>query len=57
MAHRLKGLDPHATLARGYAIIRRHDGTIVRHTAQVNPGDKLAIRVTDGSFSARVNDA
>jgi exodeoxyribonuclease VII large subunit len=55
-AHRLGGLDPYATLARGYAIVRRKDGQVVRTIAQVNPGSVLAIHVTDGSFPARVED-
>jgi exodeoxyribonuclease VII large subunit len=57
MKHRLGGLDPSGTLARGYAIVCRKDGQVVDSTAKVSRGDKLAIRVTDGSFSARVEDA
>jgi exodeoxyribonuclease VII large subunit len=56
-AHRLRGLDPRATLARGYAIVERDDGQIVRRTAQVSRGDRVGIRVADGGFSARVEDA
>jgi exodeoxyribonuclease VII large subunit len=56
-AHRLAGLDPYATLARGYAVVRRDDGCIVRRTMQVSPGGVLTIRVTDGSFCARVESS
>jgi exodeoxyribonuclease VII large subunit len=52
-AGRLRTLSPHATLERGYAIVRR-DSTIVRSTAAVASGDPIAVEVADGSFGARV---
>jgi exodeoxyribonuclease VII large subunit len=52
---RMAALNPAATLARGYAIVRRHaDGRIVRHVAQVSPGDRLAVQVSDGAFESLV---
>jgi len=54
LAIRLTLLDPEATLARGYAIVRTAKGTVVRSTRQVASGDPLAVRVADGSFPARV---
>jgi exodeoxyribonuclease VII large subunit len=50
---RLRALSPHATLDRGYAIVRR-DSTIVRSATAVSPGDAIAVEVADGSFGARV---
>jgi len=52
-AGRLRALSPHATLERGYAIVRR-DSTIVRTATAVSPGDPIAVEVADGSFGARV---
>lgn len=49
----LAALNPHATLARGYAIVQKGD-TPVAHTGDVAPGDRIAITVADGTFSADV---
>jgi exodeoxyribonuclease VII large subunit len=47
-------LGPDATLARGYAIVRRGaDGGIVRSVADATSGESLRVRVTDGEFDAR----
>jgi exodeoxyribonuclease VII large subunit len=54
LAVRLAGLDPEATLQRGYAIARTAEGVVVRSTSQVASGDPVTIRVADGSFGARV---
>jgi len=52
---RLTALNPHATLARGYAIVRRaDDGRVVNRVAQVSPGDQLAVQVSDGTFQTVV---
>jgi exodeoxyribonuclease VII large subunit len=50
----LSSLDPSAVLARGYAVVSTPQGTIVSSQAQVGPGDRLRVRVTDGSFDAEV---
>jgi exodeoxyribonuclease VII large subunit len=48
---RLAALNPAATLARGYAIVRRRaDNAIVLHVRQVAPGDRLSVQVSDGTF-------
>jgi exodeoxyribonuclease VII large subunit len=50
---RLAALSPLATLARGYAIVRRADsGAVVLSVGQVDAGDGLYIRVQDGEFGA-----
>jgi exodeoxyribonuclease VII large subunit len=49
---RLSTLGPDATLARGYAIVRRADGAVLRSTADAAPGDALTVRVADGEFGA-----
>ncbi len=52
---RLSSLNPQATLARGYAIVRREDnGRVVSRVAQVSPGDRLSVQVSDGMFGAIV---
>lgn len=54
LAHRLQGLNPYATLERGYAIVRHADGRVVRRSDEVVAGERLAVRVADGEFAARV---
>lgn len=52
---RLRGLDPAAVLARGYAVVRRVDtGAIVTSVSQVTAGDQLRITVRDGQFDSQV---
>ena len=41
-----------ATLRRGYAIVRREDGVLVKSIRQVDVGDLLEILVSDGEFEA-----
>lgn len=49
-------LSPRATLARGYAIVRRWDGSVVLHAADVDAGDPLLLEVRDGVIPAQVQD-
>lgn len=52
-ALRLDALSPLLTLGRGYAVVRHEDdGALVSRVAQVAPGDRLAIRVSDGELAA-----
>jgi exodeoxyribonuclease VII large subunit len=53
-AGRLRALSPLATLERGYAVVRTDNGSLIRSTAAVESGDRLNVRVADGSFGARV---
>ncbi|MFN3869737.1 MAG: exodeoxyribonuclease VII large subunit, partial [Hyphomicrobiaceae bacterium] len=39
-------------LARGFAIVRRQGGGMLRSAATVTPGDALAIEMADGRFAA-----
>jgi exodeoxyribonuclease VII large subunit len=49
---RLRALSPAATMQRGYAIVQRADGMIVRKPGEVSEGDPLRIRVAGGEFAA-----
>ncbi len=51
---RLRALSPAATLQRGYAIVQRPDGTVVREPAQVSPGDPVRLRLAGGEIPATV---
>jgi exodeoxyribonuclease VII large subunit len=52
---RLQSLSPHATLARGYAIVRA-GGTALREAAAVSVGQELDVELASGSLGARVED-
>jgi exodeoxyribonuclease VII large subunit len=49
---RLRTLSPGATLDRGYAIVQRSDGAVVRKPADVAAGDPLRIRLAGGELKA-----
>ncbi|MSP11974.1 MAG: exodeoxyribonuclease VII large subunit [Chloroflexi bacterium] len=52
----LAALNPRMTLARGYAIvIRQDDGRVIFRLNQVQPGDTIQVQVSDGVFSATVD--
>jgi exodeoxyribonuclease VII large subunit len=54
-AGRLRALAPHATLERGYAIVRAGD-TILRSSQHVDPGTRVDVELAEGGFGARVED-
>jgi len=49
---RLRALSPKSTLARGYAIVQREDGHVLRGVAEGPPGTALRLRLVDGSLGA-----
>jgi exodeoxyribonuclease VII large subunit len=54
LAARLATLGPAATLARGYAVVQRVDGSaaVLRSTADAPDGTSLRIRLSDGAVGA-----
>ena len=54
LASKLDALSPLKVLGRGYAIPRREDGSVVRSTGDVVPGDALKLRVADGEINCQV---
>ncbi|HET8907865.1 MAG TPA: exodeoxyribonuclease VII large subunit [Ktedonobacterales bacterium] len=52
-AQHLHALSPLLTLNRGFAVVRRaDDDALVTSVAQVSPGERLRVRVADGTFAA-----
>lgn len=52
---RIRALSPAATLDRGYAIVQRHpQGSIVRRPDDVSMGERLSIRLAEGSIATEV---
>lgn len=50
---RLRALSPAGTLERGYAIVSKIDGTVVRDRLDVEAGELLRVRVRGGDFGVR----
>jgi exodeoxyribonuclease VII large subunit len=50
----LTALGPHATLERGYAIVRDAEGRVVRDAADRSVGDPLDVRLARGSLGVRI---
>jgi exodeoxyribonuclease VII large subunit len=53
---RVRALSPAATLERGYAVLQRADGAVVRDPAEVADGEELRARVAAGEFRVRRAD-
>jgi exodeoxyribonuclease VII large subunit len=55
-AAKLPALDPTAVLARGYALVARPDGAIVRDPKGLALGERLRLRWAHGGVGVRVDD-
>ena len=54
LARSLEAVSPLATVARGYAVLSKPDGAVVRSVAQVEAGDRLRARLADGGLDLEV---
>src|SRR4051794_2227852 len=52
---RVAALSPQATLDRGYAVVQRADGALVRDPAEVGDDERLQVRVAGGRLPVRVD--
>jgi exodeoxyribonuclease VII large subunit len=50
----LHALSPQRTLDRGYAVVTSRDGSVLRSTREVGPGDVVGVRLAQGRFDAVV---
>lgn len=57
LARSLEAVSPLATIARGYSILQREDGTVIRRVDDVAPGDALQARLSDGNLRVRVESS
>jgi len=52
----LEALSPRRVLERGYAVVRRDDGAVIRSADAVDSGVRVHVEVASGSFGAIVDD-
>ncbi|KQX69424.1 exodeoxyribonuclease VII large subunit [Angustibacter sp. Root456] len=55
LAAQVRALSPAATLERGYAVVQRDDGAVVRSPDDVRAGEHLRLRVAQGEVRATVD--
>ena len=53
---KLDAMSPLKVLARGYALVRKDNGEVLKSIHQVQPGDKIIVSLTDGRMSAAVTE-
>ncbi|MDL2307096.1 exodeoxyribonuclease VII large subunit [Desulfovibrio sp. OttesenSCG-928-C06] len=56
LAERLSGLNPELPLQRGYAFVKRSDGSILRSSAEAMAGEMLALHLVDGQVPVVVSE-
>lgn len=49
----VRALSPQHTLDRGYAVVQRSDGSVLRDSGDAEPGSELRIRLARGELRAR----
>jgi len=52
LTSKLDAMSPLKVLTRGYAMVQKADGTVVRSAKQISSGDHITVTVSDGSFTA-----
>lgn len=50
----LEHLNPHNTLARGFAIVRNEQGKVVSHAGTLHAGNQIAVELATGHVTAKV---
>jgi exodeoxyribonuclease VII large subunit len=56
MGKALAAMNPGATLARGYAIVRGEDGRVIRRAVDAPAGTRLNVRLSEGAVRATVDE-
>lgn len=55
-AGKLEALNPLAVLSRGYSALYAEDGSVIQHAAQIQPGQRVTLRLADGEADALVRE-
>jgi exodeoxyribonuclease VII large subunit len=48
----VRTLSPQATLDRGYSVVQKSDGSVLRKASEAAPGEKLRLRLAQGEVGA-----
>lgn len=56
LARALDAISPLATLGRGYALVTRSDGSVLRRAVEVQAGEQVVARLAEGRLLCRVDD-
>ncbi len=56
IAGKMEALNPLSVLSRGYSAVYGEDGTIIKHTEQLNPGASVTFRLSDGEADAQIRE-
>ena len=56
LAAKLDAMSPLKVLGRGYAMAQLEDGTVLRSAQQADIGDRVQVRLGEGTLSCTVND-
>jgi len=51
----IKAVDPKTSLKRGFSLLYKEDGILVKSISQVEPSDQMETKLTDGRVSSTVN--
>lgn len=54
---RLDALNPFQVLARGYAVVTKTDGSLIRNVNQAKANEPIQVRVSDGTFGAQITQS
>ena len=57
LAAGLDAMSPLKVLSRGYAVVTKPDGTLIRAAEQTAPGDRIRVTLARGVLSAAVETA
>ena len=52
LAAQVRTLSPQATLDRGYSVVQKSDGSVVRKAGELTTGERLRIRLAQGEVTA-----
>ena len=56
LTSKLDAMSPLKVLTRGYALVRREDGRVLKSVRQIEPGERIKVSLSDGSMTAAVTE-
>ena len=56
MTAKLDAMSPLKVLTRGYSVTSNTDGSLIRSVSQLNTGDDVHVRLSDGSLTAKITE-